>query len=92
MMKLKDIMLFREMLGPKLITFNYWVLSLVTMGMYAFTLYTVSDSWYLMLTQVIMLLITMALIRLGCELVMAIFKIQANLKKIADNMPGKTSL
>ena len=82
---LKQVFMFDTMLTPKIITFVYWLLLVIALvsglgamsGYYGVTL----GSFFKGLT---IMLVGGVLARIWCELLIVLFKIHENLKKIAD--------
>lgn len=77
---MKDVLFFDAMLTPKIITGVYWLLMLgVVIGSLA-TMFT--SSFWAGLGALVGGVIG---VRIWCELLIVMFKIHENLKKIADN-------
>ena len=77
---MKDVLFFDAMLTPKIITGVYWLLMLgVVIGSLA-TMFT-SGFW----AGLGALVGGVIGVRIWCELLIVMFKIHENLKKIADN-------
>ena len=83
---MKDILFFDNMLTPKIITFVYWLLLLVAVvsGIGAmFTGYSgVTFGSFIMGIGIVIAGAVGA--RIWCELLIVLFKINENIKKIAD--------
>lgn len=95
-MKLKDIFLFDKMLGPKLVTLSYWVLliaSVMNAGLLLGTMteFSLVSAWRVLVPQLFTLLSSLLLIRVGCELVVVLFRIHADIKRLADETTPKPS-
>lgn len=82
---LKQVLMFDSMLTPKIITFVYWLLLLVALvaglnamsGYYGVTLGSFATGLAIMVFSAV-------LARIWCELLIVLFKIHENLKKIAN--------
>lgn len=76
---MKDLLFFNAMLTPKILTIVYWVLlvSVVLSGLY--TLFMVS--FFAGIATIVGGAIG---VRIWCELLIVIFKIHENLRRIAD--------
>lgn len=76
---MKDLLFFNAMLTPKILTIVYWVLlvSVVLSGLY--TLFAVS--FFGGIATIVGGVIG---VRIWCELLIVIFKIHENLRRIAD--------
>jgi hypothetical protein len=87
-MEPRSIFFFETMLTPKVITFVYWILLFVVViagfammfgyGMYGF-------SFGSFIKGLLMIVIGSALVRIWCELLIVLFKINENVQKIADS-------
>ncbi|MBU1171775.1 MAG: DUF4282 domain-containing protein [Proteobacteria bacterium] len=80
---MKDILVFETMVTPKLITFIYWILLvLIVMGGigYIFSNFSIMR----VIVGVGMIAGGGVCARIYCELLIVIFKINENIKKIAD--------
>lgn len=75
---MKEALFFNTMLTPKIITILYWVLLVIVVCSGLYTLFAVSF-WAGLLT-----LAGVIGVRIWCELLIVIFKIHENLKRIAD--------
>jgi len=83
---MKDIFFFNAMLTPKIITFVYWLLLFmaVVSGIGAmFTGFGVGS----ILTGFLIVVAGAVGARIWCELLIVLFKIHENLKKLADRQP-----
>jgi hypothetical protein len=87
-MEPRSVFFFDTMLTPKVITFVYWILLFVVVitgftmmfgyGMYGF-------SFGSFIKGLLMVVIGSALVRIWCELLIVLFKINENVQKIADS-------
>jgi len=87
-MEPRSIFFFNAMLTPKVITFVYWILLVVVVisgfammvgyGMYGF-------SFGSFMKGISMIVIGSALVRIWCELLIVLFKINDNVQRIADS-------
>ena len=87
-MEPRSIFFFETMLTPKVITFVYWILLFVVViagfgtmfgfGMNGFTFGS-------FIKGIFMIVIGSALVRIWCELLIVLFKINENVQKIADS-------
>lgn len=79
----KDLLYFDEMLTPKIITVVYWLLLFITIISGLGTM--IGGGGIVGFLGGIILIITGAIaVRIWCELLIVIFKIHQNLKKLAD--------
>lgn len=82
---LKQVLMFDSMLTPKIITFVYWLLLVIALvsglgamsGYYGVTLGSFSKGLAIMVFGGVFA-------RIWCELLIVLFKIHENLKKIVD--------
>lgn len=87
-MEPRSIFFFEAMLTPKVITFVYWILLFMVViaglammfgyGMYGFTFGS-------FIKGLLMVVVGSALVRIWCELLIVLFKINENVQKIADS-------
>ena len=87
-MEPRSVFFFDTMLTPKVITFVYWLLLFVVVivgfammfgyGMYGF-------SFGSFLKGLLMIVVGSAMVRIWCELLIVLFKINENVQKIADS-------
>lgn len=81
-----DFLTFDKMITPKIISFIYWFLLIVTLGYGLYSMFggygkfTISKFFIGLITIGVGALIS----RVWCELLIVIFKINENLKKIAE--------
>lgn len=85
-MKTTDYFYFDKMITPKLINILYWILLLANVG---FGFHTMFNGFYgfsfgNFLKGLAFILIGAVLVRLWCELMIVIFKINDNLQKIVN--------
>lgn len=79
---MKSIFFFDAMLTPKIITFVYWILLLVALGTGIGTMLSGYDGTFFMGVGIIVGGAVGA--RIWCELLIVLFKIHENLKKLTD--------
>jgi hypothetical protein len=87
-MEPRSIFFFETMLTPRVITFVYWMLLFVVVtsgfalmlgfGMYGFNLASFIKGF-------LMIVVGSAMVRIWCELLIVLFKINENVQKIADS-------
>lgn len=87
-MEPRSIFFFDTMLTPKVITFVYWILLFMVIisgfammfgyGMYGF-------SFGSFIKGFLMIVVGSAMVRIWCELLIVLFKINENVQKISDS-------
>jgi len=82
---MRELLYFNSMITPKLITLVYWIsLALLTLSG-VFVLFAGEGNFIVrLLTLLIALPLGALLIRVYCELLMVLFKINDNIQKLAD--------
>ncbi|MCK5095834.1 MAG: DUF4282 domain-containing protein [Candidatus Pacebacteria bacterium] len=80
----KKIFLLDEMLTPKIITFVYWLMLLAAIFSGLSTMFTRGFTLEKFITGLLLMLSIAIGARIWCELLIVVFKIHENLKKIAD--------
>ncbi len=82
-LSIKDLFFFDEMLTPKIITLIYWLLILLVVisGLGIF----ISDlSFVSFIGGLFTIILGAAFARIWCEILIVIFKIHENIRKVAD--------
>ncbi len=82
---------FDTMITPRIITFIYWILLLVVIG-YGFSQMFGGYSGFTIgkfLTGFLYMIGGAVVVRIWCELMIVIFKINENLQKLKDNEKGE---
>jgi hypothetical protein len=87
-MEPRSVFFFEAMLTPKVITFVYWILLFVVVisgfvMMFGFGLYGFSFGSFI--KGLLTIVVGSALVRIWCELLIVLFKINENVQKIADS-------
>ncbi len=87
-MEPRSIFFFETMLTPKVITFVYWILLFVVVisgfaMMFGFGMYGFSFGSFI--KGLLMIVVGSALVRIWCELLIVLFKINENVQKISDS-------
>ena len=80
---MKDIFFFDSMLTPKIITFVYWLLLISILLSGLGTMFTTS-----FFAGLGILIFGAIGVRIWCELLIVLFKIHENLRKLADKEPN----
>ena len=80
----KKIFYLDEMLTPKIITFVYWLALLGAVFSGLSTMFTRGFTFEKFITGLLIILGMAIGARIWCELLIVVFKIHENLKKIAD--------
>ena len=85
---MKSVLFFDSMLTPKIVTFIYWLLLLVSIVGGLATIFTGygSSAIFLGLLQIVGGVLGA---RIWCELMIVIFKINGNLQKLVDRKQGE---
>jgi hypothetical protein len=86
-MKLKSLLFPNQSMGPCLLTMAYWICVLALM-FNAAVVWTEIDNWYLRAPQLLTLVGSWLLIRLGCEVIAVLFKMHADIQKLSNIMTG----
>ena len=79
---MKDLFFFDSMLTPKIITFVYWLMLLAAVASGVATMFNAYSGGFI--TGLGILIAGAIGARIWCELLIVLFKIHENLKKIAD--------
>ncbi|ECJ7923130.1 hypothetical protein DEC12_21080 [Salmonella enterica] len=81
-MNLKSWLFFDTMITPRIIRIVYWILLFLTIvsGVFGIFINPVS---------IIVTIISIIFLRISCEVVILMFNIYQQIKKIADNIPVK---
>ena len=87
-MEPRSIFFFETMLTPKVITFVYWMLLFVVVIsgfalMFGFGMYGFNFSSFI--KGLLMIVVGSAMVRIWCELLIVLFKINESVQKIADS-------
>lgn len=85
---MKNKLLYLDtMITPQIITFIYWILLLSSIGAGLFTMFGGFGgfSFSKFLTGIFTMIAGAVAVRIWCELLIVIFKIHENLKKVATN-------
>lgn len=79
-MNINSWLFFDNMITPRIIKFVYWILLFITIisGVFGIFINPVS---------IIITVISIIILRISCEVVILMFNIYQQLKKIADNVP-----
>ncbi|EBD0364568.1 hypothetical protein FHI53_20105 [Salmonella enterica] len=79
-MNINSWLFFDNMITPRIINFVYWVLLFLTIisGVFGIFINPVS---------IIITVISIIILRISCEVVILMFNIYKQIKKIADNLP-----
>ena len=78
---MRDVLFFDSMLTPKIITFVYWLLLFAVLVSGLGAMFTAYGSFW----QGLGILVFGSIgVRIWCELLIVLFKIHENLKKLAD--------
>ena len=78
---MRDILFFDSMLTPKIITFVYWLLLFAVLVSGLGAMFTAYGSFW---SGLGILVFGSIGVRIWCELLIVLFKIHENLKKLAD--------
>lgn len=79
---MKDLFFFDSMLTPKIITFVYWLMLLAAVASGVTSMFTPYSGGFII--GLVILIAGVIAARIWCELLIVLFKIHDNLKKIAD--------
>lgn len=81
-----DLLHFDKMITPKIITFIYWILLIASVGFGLYSMFGGYSNFTIgkFLIGIITIGIGFLISRIWCELLIVIFKINENLKKIED--------
>ena len=80
----KKIFSLDEMITPKIITLVYWLTLLGAVFIGLSTMFTSGFTFEKFITGLLLMLGVAVVARIYCELLIVIFKIHENLKKLAD--------
>ena len=86
---MKDVLFFDSMLTPKIITFVYWLMLAAAVISGVSAMFTTYGGGFF--TGAGILIAGVIGARIWCELLIVLFKIHENLKKIADNKDSLTT-
>lgn len=78
---MRDVLFFDSMLTPKIITFVYWLLLIAVLFSGLGAMFTAYGSFW---SGLGILVFGSIGVRIWCELLIVLFKIHENLKKLAD--------
>lgn len=81
---MREIFYFESMLTPKIITFAYWLLLLIVCVAGLGTILGGGMSFGKFLMGIAIIVLGAFFSRIWCELLIVLFKIDENIKKIAD--------
>ena len=83
---MRDILFFDSMLTPKIITFVYWLFLLIAVVSGIGAMFGGYDgfSFGKLLTGICIMVVGAIGARIWCELLIVLFKIHENIKKLAD--------
>ncbi|MEI8647653.1 DUF4282 domain-containing protein [Paraglaciecola sp. Hal342] len=79
---MKDLFFFDSMLTPKIITFVYWLMLLAAVASGVTTMFNAYSGGFISGLGILIAGVIGA--RIWCELLIVLFKIHENLKKIVD--------
>ncbi|KKO50426.1 membrane protein [Arsukibacterium sp. MJ3] len=79
---MKDVLFFNSMLTPKIITIVYWLLLFAVLVSGLGSIFTAYGSFW---SGLGILVFGSIGVRIWCELLIVLFKIHENLKKLADS-------
>ncbi|MFP4155268.1 MAG: DUF4282 domain-containing protein [Halothiobacillaceae bacterium] len=88
---MRDIFFFDSMLTPKIITFIYWLLLAVILIGGLSTIFTVGGIGGF-LSGLLTIVVGAVFARIWCELMIVIFKINDNLRKMVDRTPDEAHI
>ncbi|EBW6362373.1 hypothetical protein DPU24_16350 [Salmonella enterica subsp. enterica serovar Oranienburg] len=87
-MDVKQWLNFDKTITPAIIKYIYWILLFFTI---ASSLLGMMLSPILIPINLIVLIVSIIFLRISCEMVILMFNIYQQVKKIADNIPDKSS-
>jgi len=82
-LSIKDVFYFEEMLTPKLITLIYWLLLIIVIISGLAMIFT-GLSFTSFIGGLLTIIVGAVFSRIWCELLIVIFKIHENIRKLAD--------
>jgi hypothetical protein len=83
--QIRDVFFFDTMIAPKIITGVYWLLLAVTVVGGIFTMFTS------FLAGLLGMIVAVVFVRIWCELMILLFKVNENIKRLADATAGVAS-
>ena len=81
---MRDLLYFDSMITPKIITFLYWIM-LIGVAISGLGLMFSGAGITGVITGLLVIAVGALLARIYCELMIVLFKIHENLKKVADS-------
>ena len=85
---MKDLLVFEDMLTPKIITVVYWIALFAVVMSGLFTIFAGPSGFLVnLVTGLLIIVFGGLLMRIYCELMIVLFKINENVKKLADRQP-----